>query len=461
MVLDKIHLLQDDYPVTFFFSAANLCVFAYLALTAFEIAKGKIDLKACEKNEAQQKVRLKEASWIPRNPRMTRLDLIAMAGITLAYSILAFINLGDTKAPITTYQSSAAGESVVFDFGEQRDIQNSHTMAASAAVCLRWSFRRWSEWLPATIQNGNETVTDGVIDYEVNTMFMWHDHPLVGAKARLRKNCFSPGRPAIIEMAFFSENGVLPILSAAAFDQNAQRGMDPQLVCDEQSFVPARSSYMNSMYFDEIYHARTAYEHMTGMQWYETTHPPLARRSWSLCVMAFGMTPFAWRLAGTVAGILMLPGIYLVAKLLFRRTDIAIAAALLMALDCMHFAQTRIATIDSFIVLFINWMYYFMFRYVFLYNFNKNAPWQNVCATFAFRRYDGPWHCQQVDGHVRGHGSFNYSVCRFDHALEGSEGRGEYTVFQKPGFDASVLRRRVCCDSVWHLYGLLHAVFYD
>ena len=35
----------------------------------------------------------------------------------------------------------------------------------------------------------------------------------------------------------------------------------------------------------------------------------------------------------------------------------------LLAVDAMHFTQTRIATIDSYVVLFIMVMYLFMFRY--------------------------------------------------------------------------------------------------
>ena len=49
----------------------------------------------------------------------------------------------------------------------------------------------------------------------------------------------------------------------------------------------------------------------------------------------------------------MLPAMYLFGKQLTKRTDMAVAAMTIMALDCMHLTQTRIATIDSFPVLFI------------------------------------------------------------------------------------------------------------
>ena len=50
---------------------------------------------------------------------------------------------------------------------------------------------------------------------------------------------------------------------------------EPALI-DEGDTVPERSSFMNSTYFDEIYHARTAWEHLNRL-W--------ARRScrWASC----------------------------------------------------------------------------------------------------------------------------------------------------------------------------------
>ena len=48
---------------------------------------------------------------------------------------------------------------------------------------------------------------------------------------------------------------------------------------------------------------------------------------------------------------------YLLAKLLMGRTLYAFLCAFLLSVDCMHFTQTRIATIDSFPVLFIMCMF--------------------------------------------------------------------------------------------------------
>ena len=48
----------------------------------------------------------------PENRRMLRLDWIVMAGITLAYALVAFWHLGDRQMPVTNW-TPAEGESVV------------------------------------------------------------------------------------------------------------------------------------------------------------------------------------------------------------------------------------------------------------------------------------------------------------------------------------------------------------
>ncbi len=151
--------------------------------------------------------------------------------------------------------------------------------------------------------------------------------------------------------ALIDEPDTLEALPALFSDETTQR----------QKTEP---SWWNSTYFDEIYHARTAYEFLHGIVPYETSHPPLGKELMSVCVAIFGMTPFGWRLAGAIAGILMLPGMYLLGKQLTKKTWLATLACLLMALDCMHLTQTQIATIDSFPVLFIIFSYFFMLRFL-------------------------------------------------------------------------------------------------
>ena len=80
-------------------------------------------------------------------------------------------------------------------------------------------------------------------------------------------------------------------------------------------------------------------------------------------VKLFGMNPFGWRFMGALFGVMMLPAMYLLAKQLTKKTSLSFIAMFLMAVDSMHFTQSRIATVDTYAVFFIMVMYLFMIRY--------------------------------------------------------------------------------------------------
>jgi dolichyl-phosphate-mannose--protein O-mannosyl transferase len=65
------------------------------------------------------------------------------------------------------------------------------------------------------------------------------------------------------------------------------------------------------------------------------------------------MNPFGWRFMPAIAGILAVAAFYMVARRLFGRTGWASVAGLLFAFDFMHFAQSRMATVDVFVLLFV------------------------------------------------------------------------------------------------------------
>lgn len=133
---------------------------------------------------------------------------------------------------------------------------------------------------------------------------------------------------------------------------------------DEQDGYRKAITFRSGTYFDEIYHARTAYEIAHGMSNYEWTHPPLGKVFISLGVRMFGMNPFGWRIIGVLFGIGMIPFMYFFGRRLFKnRTWAAGALTFLFTFDFMHFTQTRIATIDVYGTFFIIAMFYFMYQY--------------------------------------------------------------------------------------------------
>jgi 4-amino-4-deoxy-L-arabinose transferase-like glycosyltransferase len=62
-----------------------------------------------------------------------------------------------------------------------------------------------------------------------------------------------------------------------------------------------------------------------------------------------GNHAFAWRLPGVLAGVAMAALLYLLARLLFRRREVALILAVLVVADGMLFAQSRIGMNDSYV----------------------------------------------------------------------------------------------------------------
>ena len=282
---------------------------------------------------------------LPHSPdrRPDRRDALLVTLLTLIYAAVAFGNLGDTQAPQTV--RSLDGESAVIDLGGEESVSRVQFYTGIGQGSYTFAFSPDGEtWLPAaSFEQGHAA------------LLKWQELDLSSAPQTpvryLRISGYGPAE--LGEVAVYGEDGrMLPILSDC-----------PEL-CDEQALVPAEGTYLNSSYFDEIYHARTAWEHLRNIYPYEVSHPPLGKLILSVGIALFGMTPFGWRFMGTLFGVLMLPLMYAFAKKLYGGRLIPGCCAVIFAADFMHFTQTRIATIDTYAVFFILLMYLFMWLFV-------------------------------------------------------------------------------------------------
>ena len=282
---------------------------------------------------------------LPHSPdrRPDRRDALLVTLLTLIYAAVAFGNLGDTQAPQTV--RSLDGESAVIDLGGEESVSRVQFYTGIGQGSYTFAFSPDGEtWLPAaSFEQGHAA------------LLKWQELDLSSAPQTpvryLRISGYGPAE--LGEVAVYGEDGrMLPILSDC-----------PEL-CDEQELVPAEGTYLNSSYFDEIYHARTAWEHLRNIYPYEVSHPPLGKLILSVGIALFGMTPFGWRFMGTLFGVLMLPLMYAFAKKLYGGRLIPGCCAVIFAADFMHFTQTRIATIDTYAVFFILLMYLFMWLFV-------------------------------------------------------------------------------------------------
>ncbi|MBQ7278398.1 MAG: glycosyltransferase family 39 protein [Clostridia bacterium] len=286
----------------------------------------------------QQTYRVSDLFEKYQSHRLVKLDRILLLCLTLVYGIIALLNLGTLSFPTTVYRGEV-GESFTLDFGQEVNLTSLWVNGNIAQGTLRF------------VTEGEDSRT---FTQDQGDMFKWHQVDL-GLSARYLQVTVENREVAINELAFFENGTLLPV--------TALEGTAAYLV-DEQDTVPAAPSYFNGMIFDEIYHARTAYENIHNMSIYEWTHPPRGKLIIALGILIFGMKPFGWRIMGTLFGVAMVPLMYVFAKRIFKRTDYAFLTAGLWAFDCMHFTQTRIATIDVYGVFFILLMFFFMYEYV-------------------------------------------------------------------------------------------------
>lgn len=285
---------------------------------------------------------------------LTRNDYIIMAVITLVYACIAFTNLGDMDAPQTEFVMQPGNELTV-DLGDSVLVNQ-----------LGW-FNGIEPYAKYTLQYSEDGVNWNAIagegedgTYATDAAFCWHKKP-INIQSRYFRFYVTEGTAYFRELVFegMSEE-VLPVESVEC---NVLDPEEAQNLFDEQELYPELITYMNSTYFDEIYHARTAYEMIHHMYNYEWTHPPLGKWIMSIGIRIFGMVPFGWRFMGTFLGVLMVPIMFIFGKKFFKKTWIATVLCLLFTFDFMHYVQTRISTIDVFVTFFIILMYLFMYLY--------------------------------------------------------------------------------------------------
>lgn len=340
---------------------------------------------------------------------MEKRDRLPVLLITLVYALTAFFQLGDTSAPQTFYDFGEKGQITIeisgapvmaqgiryyTGLGVGGRISGEDGRAYNLEVSPdgeRW-YTLWQKredpqdagkvtghyWADAEGFSPNYALTQ-----KYNQLFKWleikTDAPTAVRYLRITGNAQGKylelrddtGR-VWSETRYLLELGRLCLLGkdgqpipfnwTMADGSPVPEGLEQLFSAD--SVVPEKSTWHNSTYFDEIYHARTAKEHIDNVYPYEVTHPPLGKLILGLGIRLFGMTPFGWRFMGVLFGVGMLPILYVFLKNMFGKTSVAACGATLFACEFMHLTQTRIATIDTYAVFFILAMYFFMYRYL-------------------------------------------------------------------------------------------------
>lgn len=272
----------------------------------------------------------------------TKVDLLLISIITLIYGIVAFTNLGYNSAPQTEYHWRA-GESINLQFASDQ---------TPTELCY---YLRTETEITANLQQSSDGQNwTGAQDLTMKNVFTWKQVTLAENQTFLTiKNQSDDAK--VGEFIFRNADGeVVTPLNADDYPE----------FFDETDTLPATFDYMSSAYFDEIYYFRTANEFLNEQPAYENTHPPLGKSLIALGALIFGTNPFGFRFIGTLFGVLMLPFLYLFARNITGNKFVTAMVTLCFAFDFMHFTQTRLATIDVYIVFFIIVMFCFMERYL-------------------------------------------------------------------------------------------------
>lgn len=279
-----------------------------------------------------------------QNTKLNIKDYIALGIILIAYSVISFINLGSIINP-NTFLRVEKTDNIIIELKNQEDIIK---MKIFNGECNA-KYQLYSS-------------TDGkkytyINDYVGTGALSWQEERII-SKGKYIKILFLE-KSSIGEIAFYNNNKEMIKIEDVIYNKKHIKSLN-----DEQNTIPNKISYMNSSYFDEIYFARTAYEYTQGMETYEWTHPPLGKLIQAIPIYINNyLSPFNYRLMGNISGILMIAVMYIFAKELFKKRKYAIFASLLMAFDTFHFAQTRMGTVDSHLILFILLASYFMVKY--------------------------------------------------------------------------------------------------
>ena len=285
--------------------------------------------------------------------QLTKKEMLLLATLILIYGFLAYFNLGIRCAPETYAVVNSNAEAFTFEVGAPATSVSLYAPVNDSTkyVGIRiYASADGEHWTKAF-----DTRDD---DKDYTAAMIWYHYPLkTAADTRYIKiqKLEKANRLALAELQFWDASGKK--VAARALDEKSA------LLLDEGNTVCREKDRMNSAYFDESYFPASALEMADGLPVAEMDHPPVGRLIIGLGMAIFGRNPLGFRFMEATFGILMLPMLYFLSRALFKSKKWAFFAAVALALDFMHYTQTRIGTLDAFLVAFILAMYAFMYFY--------------------------------------------------------------------------------------------------
>ena len=352
-----------NIPVAYIFSVCLMGMAVVTALVRALGAPGQSDAAAATTQTAavaeplvqdvsdggrEQSAAALTQTYAAANSRLTARDFFCMAAFTLIFGICIFYRLGSLHTPETfeTIKVGEVGENeIVLQFDGEQPI-------SEISVYLGYKGKREISF--SVYDRSTDTWEIVKSRYSVESAFCWNNVGIDRTVSSLGM-VLMEDEAQIMEIVCLDDAGE-PVLPANAADY-------PRLF-DEQELFVREPTYYDETMFDEVYHGRTAYEFLHGLSIYENTHPPLGKSIISIGIALFGMNPFGWRFMCALFGTLLIPLMYLFARKMFCRTDIACLTTVLLGTAFMNTTLSRIATIDILVAFFSICMFFCMYGYI-------------------------------------------------------------------------------------------------
>lgn len=353
----------ENIPVAYIFS---VCLMGMAIVTALVRALGAPD---AEEQPAAATTQAAAATGQPdtaADSRLTARDFFWMAVFTLIFGICIFYRLGSLHTPETfeTIKVGEVGENeIVLQFDGEQPI-------SEVSVYLGYKGKREISF--SVYNRSTDTWEIVKSRYSVESAFCWNNVGIDRTVSSLGM-VLMEDEAQIMEIVCLDDAGE-PVLPVNAADY-------PRLF-DEQELFVREPTYYDETMFDEVYHGRTAYEFLHGLSIYENTHPPLGKSIISIGIALFGMNPFGWRFMCALFGTLLIPLMYLFARKMFCRTDIACLTTVLLGTAFMNTTLSRIATIDILVAFFSICMFFCMYGYIQALSENKPMRQQRFWLLF-------------------------------------------------------------------------------
>jgi dolichyl-phosphate-mannose--protein O-mannosyl transferase len=263
-------------------------------------------------------------------------DLLSIAVLCIIFFSVAIWNLGLTQVPLTNWQANE-NKTFYIDLGKPESVGTVYFLVKNGSANVQVSTGSPGNWSDSR-------------SFAIPTSYYSWSEVTINSGTQYVRFDFEQASIEVAEVAVLSQDNQRITITAI----NSEGASDPNLakLVDEQSLVQCPPTYLSETIFDEIYFVRTAENYLRLQHPYEWTHPPLGKLIIASGIAVFGYNPFGWRIMGVICATLMIPLIYILGKKLFGTWIGAFASAFLLTFDFMHFTMARMATVDTYVVVF-------------------------------------------------------------------------------------------------------------